>query len=69
MSLALYYQIVGRVMRPHKDKISGWVVDLGGNISKFGKIETMKIECNEKGLYYITNEGRQLTNVPLNNNV
>lgn len=67
MSLALYYQIVGRVMRPHKDKLSGWVVDLGGNISKFGKIETMRIQCNEKGLYYITNEGKQLTNVPLAN--
>jgi DNA repair protein RadD len=63
MSLALYYQIVGRVMRPHKNKESGWVVDLGGNINFFGKIETMKIVCDDRGLYYITNNGRQLTNV------
>ncbi|MEJ7914358.1 MAG: DEAD/DEAH box helicase [Chitinophagaceae bacterium] len=63
MSLALYYQIIGRVMRPHKDKISGWVVDLGGNIQLFGKIETMKILANDKGLYSIWNNGRQLTNV------
>lgn len=63
MSLALYYQIVGRVMRPHKNKVSGWVVDLGGNIKFFGKIETMRIEQTEKGLFYITNNGRQLTNV------
>lgn len=63
MSLALYYQIIGRVMRPHPNKESGWVVDLGGNIAKFGKIETMKIHINEKGLYSIWNNGRQLTNV------
>lgn len=30
MSLALYYQIVGRGMRPHKDKESCWICDLGG---------------------------------------
>lgn len=64
MSLSLYYQIIGRVMRPHKDKVSGWVVDLGGNISMFGKIETMKIKQDSKGLFFITNDGRQLTNVP-----
>lgn len=68
MSLALYYQIVGRVMRPftYEDgsKKVGWVVDLGGNIDFFGKIETMKIQINEKGLYSIWNNNRQLTNVP-----
>lgn len=68
MSLALYYQIVGRVMRPFKyadgSVKEGWVVDLGGNINMFGKIETMKITTDEKGLYMIVNQGRQLTNVP-----
>lgn len=64
MSLALYYQIVGRIMRPHPSKISGWVVDLGGNVRKFGKIETMEIRRNSKGQYSVWNEGRQLTNVP-----
>jgi len=68
MSLALYYQIVGRVMRPFKyadgSVKEGWVVDLGGNINLFGKIETMKITTDERGLYMIVNEGRQLTNVP-----
>lgn len=64
MSLAIYYQIVGRIMRPHKDKKSGWVVDLGGNIDLFGRIETMQIRESETGLYSIWNNGRQLTNVP-----
>ena len=68
MSLALYYQIVGRVMRPFKysdgSVKEGWIVDLGGNINLFGKIETMKITTDERGLYMIVNQGRQLTNVP-----
>lgn len=63
MSLALYYQIVGRAMRPHPDKVSSWIVDLGGNISFFGKVETMQIRENEKGLFSVWNNGRQLTNV------
>lgn len=68
MSLALYYQIVGRVMRPHANKLSGWVVDLGGNINKFGKIETMQIKIDEAGLYSLWNNGRQLTDVTFSKN-
>ena len=67
MSLALYYQIVGRVMRIHENKLSGWVVDLGGNIRFFGKIETMQIVEN-KGLLSVWNNGRQLTNVRFSKN-
>lgn len=67
MSLALYYQIIGRVMRPFTyadgTKKTGWVIDLGGNIELFGKIETMRIEQDQKGLYHISNNGRQLTNI------
>lgn len=63
MSLALYYQIVGRAMRPHPNKESAWIADLGGNIKFFGKIETMRIIEDEKGKLSIWNNGRQLTNV------
>ena len=63
MSLALYYQIVGRAMRPHKSKQSAWIVDVGGNIDFFGKIETMTIRIDSRGQYSIWNNGRQLTNV------
>ena len=66
MSLSLYYQIIGRVMRPYwysNGTIkTGWYVDLGGNISKFGKIETMEIK-QVNGYYSIWNNGRQLTDV------
>jgi DNA repair protein RadD len=68
MSLAWYYQVAGRVMRPHPDKPSGWIVDLGGNINMFGKIETMRIEKDWRGLFYISNNGRQLTNVTFSKN-
>jgi DNA repair protein RadD len=66
MSLSLYYQILGRAMRPHPGKLSAWIVDLGGNIEFFGRIETMQLrEVN--GLYSVWNTvngvTKQLTNV------
>lgn len=73
MSLALYYQIIGRAMRPHALKESAWIVDLGGNINLFGKIETMKIINMRKAgsnvdKYAIFNNGRQLTNISFTRN-
>jgi DNA repair protein RadD len=72
MSLAIYYQIIGRVMRPYTypdgSKKVGWVVDLGGNINFFGKIETMKITVNDRGQYAVMNNGRQLTDVTFSKN-
>jgi DNA repair protein RadD len=68
MSLALYYQIVGRAMRPHPDKETAWIVDLGGNVTFFGKIETMKIKIDREGHYSIWNNGRKLTNVAFTKN-
>jgi DNA repair protein RadD len=62
MSLALYYQIVGRAMRPHPDKVSSWIVDLGDNVAFFGKVETLKVTQDHKGLWWVTNNGRRLTN-------
>ncbi|MBF7090486.1 DEAD/DEAH box helicase [Flavobacterium sp. ALJ2] len=68
MSLSLYYQIVGRVMRiftyPDGTKKVGWFVDMGGNVNFFGKIETMQIKVDSEGRFAIWNNGRQLTNVP-----
>ena len=63
MSLALFYQMAGRGMRPFAGKEDCWIVDLGNNLNYFGKIETMKIVTDHKGLMHIENNGRQLTNV------
>jgi DNA repair protein RadD len=70
MSLAVYYQRLGRVIRPYTypdgTKKTGWVVDLGGNIHLFGKVETMQIIKGDNDLYAIWNKTktgiRQLTN-------
>lgn len=70
MSLSLYYQIIGRLMRPHPNKPNGLFVDLGGNVKLFGKIESMEIRQSEKGLYSVwnTERNKQLTNVPFSKN-
>jgi DNA repair protein RadD len=64
-SLALYYQMVGRGMRPHKDKESCWVVDMCENYNRFGKVEDLKMECEKANMWSIKSNGRQLTNVIL----
>lgn len=67
MSLALYYQIVGRGIRPHPSKKSLWFVDLCGNIKRFGKVEDLHLAEPNPGEYIITGcaEGatKQLTQV------
>lgn len=64
MSLARYYQWIGRGIRPHPDKDHCMVVDMCDNISLFGHIEDIKLELNEKSLWIVTSLGKQLTNVP-----
>lgn len=43
-SINLYYQILGRIVRIHKLKKDGLVVDMAGNFSRFGKIEYLTFE-------------------------
>ena len=63
MSLRIYYQVIGRGMRTHKNKKNCLIVDLGGNYNFFGKIETMEIRQCERGHYSIWQGSKQLTNV------
>lgn len=63
MSLALYYQIVGRAIRPHKDKETAWFVDLCGNINRFGKVEDLRLFDSGNGKWAVFSNGRQLTNI------
>lgn len=67
MSLALYYQIVGRSIRPHKDKEEAWFVDLCGNFQRFGRVEDLHMSEPRAGEYIITglanNKLKQLTNI------
>lgn len=67
MSLALYYQIVGRAIRPHPDKESSWIVDICGNYKRFGRVEDLHLQQYRSEEYIITgcpdNQETQLTNV------
>ena len=62
MSLALYYQMCGRAIRPYKDKVS-WVVDLCGNYQRFGRVDDLELRQTRPGLWAVFSGRRQLTNV------
>lgn len=60
-SLALWYQIVGRALRPYDGK-DGWVVDLCGTYNRFGRVEDLVIRDDEgRGRYEIYSGNRQLS--------
>ena len=67
MSLAMWYQIVGRIIRPHRSKEEGWVVDLCGNYRRFGRVEDLALTLDHKGHYAVRgvvgNRMTQLTNI------
>lgn len=63
MSLALWYQICGRAIRPYKDKVS-WIVDLCGNFRRFGRVDSLYLhDTNQRGAWAVFNGNKQLTNV------
>ena len=66
MSLRLYYQILGRALRPYEGK-KGWVIDLCGNIERFGEVENLQLVNDDKGLPayigYVGGEWKYLTGV------
>lgn len=63
MSLALWYQIVGRAIRPHPTKEAGWIVDLCGNIKRFGEVKDLRLVDGGNGKWAVFSNNRQLTNV------
>lgn len=64
-SLGLYYQMVGRAIRPFEGK-DGWIVDLSGNYSRFGNVADLFI-ARPPGTtkWAVYSRGTQLTNVVL----
>ena len=66
MSLAMYYQIVGRLLRPYPGK-QPWFIDLCGNVRRFGRVEHLWIDCPTAGGWvvkgYVGGVWRQLTNI------
>lgn len=66
MSLSLYYQIAGRGIRPHPNKIDCAFVDLCGNIDRFGKIEELVYENDLVDGWILKNKKKQLSGVRMN---
>lgn len=62
MSLALYYQMVGRAIRPSPGKI-GWVVDICGNFKRFGRVDNLEVRQRASGIWAVYSGQKQLTNV------
>lgn len=75
MSLSLYSQIVGRVVRKFDGK-NAWVIDCVGNTRRFGYMENLYIAQDAQGKYetfgWVENydtrryEWKQLTGIVLN---
>ncbi|TAK64457.1 MAG: DEAD/DEAH box helicase [Bacteroidetes bacterium] len=66
MSLGLYYQMIGRGIRPHKDKEGCWVVDMCDNFRVFGKLEDLQlrlIQGKREPKWEVYSGNKQLTNV------
>lgn len=63
-SIALYYQIIGRATRIDKDKEDALIIDLGGNVSRFGRVEDITFE---KGKIWrmFGSGGRLLSGIPI----
>jgi DNA repair protein RadD len=61
-SLGLYYQMVGRGIRPHPNKPETWVVDLCQNYRRFGRVEDLKISAIKNKLWHVESKGKILTN-------
>jgi DNA repair protein RadD len=65
-SLALYYQMVGRAIRPHANKECAWIVDMVNLVPSFGKVEDLHLDLSLGKYWQIKSNGRPLTNVLLN---
>lgn len=63
-SIALYYQIIGRGTRIDPDKQDCLVCDLGGNVSRFGRVEDIVFEQGKMWRMFGTG-GRLLSGIPI----
>lgn len=61
MSLGLYYQMIGRAIRPHPEKKDAMIIDMGGNLRQFGKVEDL--ELSDEGGWHVHSGGKVLTGV------
>lgn len=63
-SIALYYQIVGRATRIDDNKEDALIVDLGGNVERFGRVEDLVFEQGKQWRLFGTG-GKLLSGIPI----
>jgi DNA repair protein RadD len=63
-SIALYYQIIGRATRIDPDKQDALIVDLGGNVKRFGRVEDITFEQGKLWRMFGTG-GKLLSGIPI----
>ena len=63
-SIALYYQVVGRGTRIDPNKKDCLIIDLGGNVERFGKVEDLTFEKGRQWRMFGTG-GRLLSGIPI----
>lgn len=63
-SIALYYQIIGRGTRIDPNKEDCLICDLGGNVSRFGRVEDIVFEKGKLWRMFGTG-GRLLSGIPI----
>lgn len=64
-SIALYYQIIGRITRIHGNKPNGRIVDLSGNVNKFGKVEDLNYDFIDGFGWGLFSNDSLLTDYPI----
>lgn len=65
LSMALYIQMVGRGVRIHEQKENCVLVDLCGNVERFGNFEDIELVIDGKGVAYMQSNGKILTGVKM----
>jgi len=63
-SIALYYQIIGRATRIDPCKTDALIIDLGGNVSRFGRVEDIVFEQGRQWRMFGSG-GRLLSGIPI----
>lgn len=63
-SIALYYQIIGRATRIDPDKTDALIIDQGGNVERFGRVEDISFEQGKIWRMFGTG-GRLLSGIPI----
>lgn len=60
-SVALYYQMCGRGLRPYPEKMCCYIIDICGNVDRFGRIETFEIVEPKPKLHRLKSDSSFLT--------